>query len=146
MINERTQNRPPNSRLTSECARRHQNLVYIISWHQSPKLELNFVLFRIAWMAHSYSQTWRSLAIILGADRQICLNKWQIYLAFKTYAWHTECSKSRFTEKPDIKNTYFLSIVLQKWSSRLHWLDTWASSFPHSCTHTETRFNSHYIS
>jgi hypothetical protein len=30
---------------------------------------------------------------------------------------------------------------LQQWSSRLHWLGTCASSFPHSCTHTETCFN-----
>jgi hypothetical protein len=27
---------------------------------------------------------------------------------------YTECSKSRFTEKPDIKTTYLVSIVLQK--------------------------------
>jgi hypothetical protein len=50
---------------------------------------------------------------------------------------YTGCSYSRFTEKPDIKTTYLLSIVLQKWSSRLHWLGTSASS----CTHTETCFN-----
>jgi hypothetical protein len=30
---------------------------------------------------------------------------------------------------------------LQQWSSRLHWLGTCAGSFPHSCTHTETCFN-----
>jgi hypothetical protein len=38
----------------------------------------------------------------------------QIQCAYINMFLYTECSKSRFTEKPDIKTTYLLSTVLQK--------------------------------
>jgi hypothetical protein len=70
----------------------------------------------------------------------------RVCATLKTKLWHatlrhnTECSRSLFTEKPDIKTIYLLSFVLQKWSSRLHWLDTCASPSPTPVL-TETCFN-----
>jgi hypothetical protein len=48
-------------------------------------------------------------------------------------AKYTECPKSRFTEKPDIKTTYLLSIVLQKFFKMFAILfDTPSATFSHA--------------
>jgi hypothetical protein len=54
-------------------------------WHhlhlllpESPPSQLNFVFFRIAWMAHSSSQAWRTLVVIkLGVDNYCYYSRWR---------------------------------------------------------------------